>query len=73
MVADIQLLQGKIIDDPDKRTHSISGFIEELTREFIAVKSATATPIEGDISAIPLTDEEDDTLALTERLAGGTA
>ena len=42
MVADIQLLQGKIIDDPEKRTHNISNFIEELTREFIAVNAASS-------------------------------
>ena len=36
MVADIQLLQGKIIDDPDKRAKNVSKLIEELALEILA-------------------------------------
>ena len=36
MVADIQLLQGKIIDDPEQRTKNISKLIEELALEILA-------------------------------------
>jgi hypothetical protein len=36
MVADIQLLQGKIIDDPEQRTKNISRLIEELALEILA-------------------------------------
>ena len=39
MVADIQLLQGKIIDDPEKRVENISHLLEELTREFLTIQS----------------------------------
>ena len=36
MVADIQLLQGKIIDDPDKRAKNVTRLIEELALEILA-------------------------------------
>ena len=72
MVADIQLLQGKIIDDPDQRAHSIAGFIEELTREFIAVKSAAHEETTRNISEVT-PDEDDEVLARAERLVGGNA
>jgi hypothetical protein len=36
MVADIQLLQGKIIEDPENRTKNISRLIEELAIEILA-------------------------------------
>ncbi len=35
MVADIQILQGKIIDDPEQRTKNISRLIEELALEIL--------------------------------------
>jgi hypothetical protein len=36
MVADIQLLQGKIIDDPEKRARNVSRLIEELALEILS-------------------------------------
>ncbi len=36
MVADIQLLQGKIIDDPEKRAKNVSKLIEELALEILS-------------------------------------
>ena len=36
MVADIQLLQGKIIDDPEKRAKNVTKLIEELALEILA-------------------------------------
>ena len=36
MVADIQLLQGKIVDDPEKRAKNVSRFIEELALEILS-------------------------------------
>lgn len=49
MVADIQLLQGKIIEDPDQRVKNISKLIEELalellTEEELAVAATYPTP-----------------------------
>ena len=35
MVADIKILQGKIIDDPEQRTKNISRLIEELALEIL--------------------------------------
>lgn len=49
MVADIQLLQGKIIDDPEKRTQNIAPLIDELIKEFIALEN-----IDSEISPEPL-------------------
>ena len=40
MVADIQLLQGKIIDDPDQRVKNISKLIEELALEILSEEDA---------------------------------
>jgi hypothetical protein len=36
MVADIQLLQGKIVDDPDKRAKNVTRMIEELALEILS-------------------------------------
>ena len=36
MVADIQLLQGKIVEDPDQRAKNVSRLIEELALEILA-------------------------------------
>jgi hypothetical protein len=36
MVADIQLLQGKIVEDPENRAKNISRLIEELALEILA-------------------------------------
>jgi len=36
MVADIQLLQGKIIDDPEMRMKNVSRLIEELALEILS-------------------------------------
>jgi len=36
MVADIQLLQGKIIDDPETRMKNVSTLIEELALEILS-------------------------------------
>ena len=47
MVADIQLLQGKIIDDPEKRTQNIAMLIEELAKEFVALENANPEPLAG--------------------------
>ena len=46
MVADIQLLQGKIIEDPDRRTKNISKLIEELALEILTDEelAIAATP-----------------------------
>lgn len=44
MVADIQLLQGKIIDDPEKRVENISHLLEELTREFLLIQDEDTDP-----------------------------
>ena len=38
MVADIELLQGKIVDDPEKRVQNIPFLIEELARELLALQ-----------------------------------
>ncbi len=38
MVADIQLLQGKIIDDPEKRVPQIAGLIEALAFELVRLQ-----------------------------------
>ena len=47
MVADIQLLQGKIIDDPDRRGKNVSKLIEELALEILSEEDlAQATTIE---------------------------
>lgn len=42
MVADIQLLQGKIIDDPEKRAKNVSKLIEELALEILADEDLVA-------------------------------
>lgn len=36
MVADIHLLQGKIVEDPEKRTKNVARFIEELALEILS-------------------------------------
>ena len=36
MVADIQLLQGKIVEDPDNRSKNVSRLIEELALEILS-------------------------------------
>jgi hypothetical protein len=36
MVADIQLLQGKVIDEPERRTKNISTLIHELALEILS-------------------------------------
>lgn len=36
MVADIQLLQGKVIDEPERRTKNISSLIQELALEILS-------------------------------------
>jgi len=38
MVADIELLQGKIIDDPEKWVQNIPFLIEELARELLIIQ-----------------------------------
>lgn len=40
MVADIRLLQGKIIDNPDQRVKNISKLIEELALEILSEEDA---------------------------------
>ena len=48
MVADIQLLQGKIIEDPEKRAKNISKLIEELALEILSEEElavAAAQPV----------------------------
>lgn len=35
MVADIQLLQGKIVDDPEERSKNIANLIQAIAIEFI--------------------------------------
>ena len=47
MVADIQLLQGKVIDEPERRTKNISALIQELALEILSdedVAVAAAKP-----------------------------
>jgi hypothetical protein len=39
MVADIKLLQGKIVEDPDLRPKNVSKLIEELALEILAEDS----------------------------------
>ena len=36
MVADIQLLQGKVINEPERRTKNISTLIHELALEILS-------------------------------------
>ena len=36
MVADIQLLQGKVISEPERRTKNISNLIQELALEILS-------------------------------------
>ena len=62
MVADIQLLQGKIMDDPDKRTHKIGALIEALAIEFVALQVTS-----------PNSSSTESTLDEAEGLSGGTA
>jgi hypothetical protein len=50
MVADLNLLQGKIIEDPDKRAKNISRLIEELALEILseedlAIAAGTQTSV----------------------------
>lgn len=40
MVADIQLLQGKVIDEPERRTKNISTLIHELALEILSAEDA---------------------------------
>jgi hypothetical protein len=53
MVADIQLLQGKIIEDPDQRAKNITRLIEELALEILSDEELAmaaahpASPIAG--------------------------
>lgn len=56
MVADIQLLQGKVIDEPERRTRNASTLIQELALEIlsdeeIAVAAAAATSAHPDEGA----------------------
>jgi hypothetical protein len=48
MVADIHLLQGKIVEDPEKRTKNVARFIEELALEILSeedlVQAVTIEP-----------------------------
>ncbi|MBS1959796.1 MAG: hypothetical protein JST80_10015 [Bdellovibrionales bacterium] len=50
MVADIQLLQGKVIDEPERRTKNISSLIQELALEIlsdddVAVAATVIAPV----------------------------
>jgi hypothetical protein len=51
MVADIHLLQGKIVEDPEKQPKNISRLIEELELEILADEDlAQAVTIERENS-----------------------
>lgn len=50
MVADITLLQGKIVEDPDQNQKNVSGLIEELALEILTEEEAG---VAGAISTRP--------------------
>lgn len=47
MVADIRLLQGKIVEDPEMRTKNISKLIEELAIEILTEEQPESNPAES--------------------------
>jgi len=49
MVADIQLLQGKIVENPDDRTKNVSLLIRELALEILSEEeqSIARAPVGG--------------------------
>ena len=53
MVADIQLLQGKIIDDPEKRAKNVSKLIEELALEILSDEDLAVAQGKSDTSRSP--------------------